>query len=86
VTQRYLRKIYRDPLTRSTDWGVVEAPTGGIMGVYSKSEDVPIKTANFPWRWASFADARNYADWKFVFSPETTPQQQAQPQTPPPQR
>jgi len=86
VTQRYLRKIYRDPVTGSADWGVVEAPQGGIMGVYSKSEEVPIKTANFPWRWASFADARNYTDWKFVFSPETPKQQQSQLQTPPPQR
>jgi type II secretory pathway pseudopilin PulG len=72
VTQRYLRKVYRDPVTGTTDWGVVEAPGGaGIMGVYSKSEDVPIKTAGFPARWTSFVEARNYSDWKFVFSPET---------------
>ena len=70
-TQRYLRRIYRDPMTGTTDWGIVEAPSGGIMGVYSKSGEVPIKTANFPWRWASFADARNFTDWKFVFTPET---------------
>src|SRR5262245_62344795 len=30
VTQRYLRRIYRDPLTGTTDWGVVEAPGGGV--------------------------------------------------------
>jgi type II secretory pathway pseudopilin PulG len=70
VTQRYLRRIYRDPLTGTTDWGIVEAPGGGIMGVYSKSGETPIKTGNFPARWESFADARSYADWKFVFSPE----------------
>ena len=82
VIQRYLRRIYRDPITGRADWGVVEAPGGaGIMGVYSKSEDVPIKTAGFPARWSSFEDARNYADWKFVFSPET-----AQEQKPPPPR
>jgi len=72
VTQRYLRKLYRDPVTGTTDWGVVEAPGGaGIMGVYSRSEDIPIKSAGFPALWASFAEARNYTDWKFVFSPET---------------
>ena len=81
TTQRYLRKLYRDPLTGSADWGIVEAPGGGIMGVYSKSEEVPIKTAGFPARWSAFEEARNYADWKFVFSPET-----AQPQNPPPPR
>ena len=71
TTQRYLRKLYRDPVTGTTDWGVVEAPQGGIMGVYSKSEGVPVKTANFPARYGAFEEARNYADWKFVFSPET---------------
>ena len=82
TTQRYLRKLYRDPVTNTADWGIVEAPGGsGIMGVYSKSEEVPIKTAGFPARFGAFEDARNYTEWKFVFSPET-PQQQ----TPPPQR
>ena len=71
VTQRYLRKLYRDPVTGSTDWGIVEAPGGsGIMGIYSKSVEVPIKTAGFPARFGAFEDARNYTDWKFVFSPE----------------
>lgn len=71
TTQRWLRRIYRDPITNAQDWGLVEAPGGGIMGVYSKSEGVPIKTANFPARYGSFAEARNYTDWKFVFTPET---------------
>ena len=72
VTQRYLRRIYRDPITNTADWGVVEAPGGqGIMGVYSKSEQTPIKTAGFPARYEYFEDARKYADWQFVFKPET---------------
>jgi len=87
VTQRYLRKVYRDPVTGTTDWGVVEAPGGaGIMGVYSKSEGVPIKTAGFPTKLESFVEARNYSDWKFVFSPETPQQQPRQQQNPPPPR
>ena len=71
VTQRYLRKVWRDPVTGTTDWGIVEAPEGGIMGVYSKSGETPIKSANFPARYGAFAEARSYADWKFVFAPET---------------
>jgi type II secretory pathway pseudopilin PulG len=72
VTQRYLRRIYRDPVTGTTDWGVIEAPGGaGIMGVHSKSGQVPIKTGNFPLRYEAFEEARNYTDWKFVFTPET---------------
>jgi type II secretory pathway pseudopilin PulG len=73
TTQRYLRRLYRDPITNTSDWGVVEAPgAAGIMGVYSKSTDAPIRTTVFP-------EARNYTDWKFVFVPETprVPAQQA---------
>ena len=71
VTQRWLRKIYRDPLTNTAEWGVVEAPgNAGIMGVYSKSEGVPIKSAGFPARYSAFEEAKSYQDWKFVFSPE----------------
>ena len=71
VTQRWLRKVYRDPMTNTADWGIVEAPGGGIAGVYSKSEEPPIKSANFPARYSSFEEARNYGEWKFVFAPET---------------
>lgn len=41
-TRRYLRRIYRDPITNRPDWGLVKAPEGGIAGVYSLSEDEPI--------------------------------------------
>lgn len=34
-TQRYLRKIYVDPITGKAQWGLVPAPGGGVMGVYS---------------------------------------------------
>lgn len=32
VTQRYLRKIFRDPMTGKTEWGIIPAPGGGIIG------------------------------------------------------
>lgn len=47
----------------------VEAPDGGVMGVYSRSEEAPIKTANFSSANAAFEKARTYTDWKFVHSP-----------------
>lgn len=43
-TRRYLRRVYRDPITNSDDWGLIEAPEGGISGVYSRSKDEPIGT------------------------------------------
>lgn len=64
---RHLRKLYPDPLTGSGDWGIMEAPGGGIMGVFSKSEDAPIKKAGFLLANQSFADATRYRDWQFFY-------------------
>lgn len=67
--QRYLRRIYFDPLTGKTQWGLVELPGIGITGVYSLSDLPPIKTANFPAQYNSFQKAKKYSDWKFVYVP-----------------
>jgi len=37
MPQRYLRRIYADPMTGKTEWGLIAAPGGGIMGVQSLS-------------------------------------------------
>lgn len=66
---RHLRKLYSDPMTGKPDWGLVEAPGGGVMGIYSRSNEIPIKTANFSSANQAFAKARAYSDWKFVHSP-----------------
>jgi hypothetical protein len=71
--QRYLRRIYRDPLTAREEWGVVPAPSGGIMGVYSLSTSTPVKTAGFEGEDASFNDKQQYAQWKFVYAPSAEP-------------
>ena len=68
-TVRYLRQLYTDPLTGSAEWGIVKSPDAGIAGVYSKSEDKPLKIANFKQRDAGFESAQTYADWKFTYSP-----------------
>ena len=67
--ERYLRKIYADPITGKSEWGVVKAPDGGIMGVYSSSEDKPIKTAGFSLADREFEGAAKYSDWRFVYNP-----------------
>jgi type II secretory pathway pseudopilin PulG len=68
-TERYLRKLYFDPVTGSAEWGLVRAPDGGIMGVYSPSELKPMKTAGFPVANRVFEGAARYSDWKFVYNP-----------------
>ena len=72
-TQRYLRRLYPDPMTGKSEWGLVKGPDGGIGGVYSLSEDKPLKVAGFKVRDASLEGAQKYSDWKFNFSPVAAP-------------
>lgn len=65
-TKRYLRKIYNDPITGSSQWGLVKGPSGEIFGVYSLSEDEPVKKNNFSSSDASFKDKAKYTDWVFM--------------------
>ncbi len=65
-TVRHLRKIYADPITGKKRWGLVRLPNGGIIGVYSLSDEAPIKTGNFRPVNLSFTNKQRYADWKFV--------------------
>ena len=64
--RRHLRRIYPDPMTGSTRWGIVRAADGGIAGVYSLSERRPFKQHGFEAADGAFAGARRYADWQFV--------------------
>jgi len=64
--RRYLRRVYPDPMTGRPDWGVVRGPGGGIVGVYSQSTARPLKIANFPPEYESFAGATSYAEWRFL--------------------
>ena len=77
--KRHLRKIFLDPMTNSFKWGLVTEPApkqtteinlidgAGIIGVYSRSQKVPIKVKNFPDEYANFSKAESYQDWQFVF-------------------
>ena len=68
----FLRKVYNDPVGRG-EWEVVRAPTGGIMGVRSKSRSRPIRQQNFPLVVRHFQGKPTYYDWVFQHpSPSTT--------------
>lgn len=69
AVRRYLRRPFRDPMTDSPEWGLVMAPEGGIMGVYSLADGRPIKQAKFPEELGWKEEMSGYADWKFVFRP-----------------
>lgn len=69
--RRHLRKLYTDPTTGRAGWGILEAPSGGIMGVYSLSPGKPFKTSGFPEIHQSFENKKYYMDWIFAYVPET---------------
>ncbi|MDQ8021272.1 MAG: type II secretion system protein [Moraxellaceae bacterium] len=66
-TIRHLRQIYPDPLTGKTDWGLIRSTDGGILGVYSRSKDVPIRVDNFPDEFFHFKGKKTFRDWVFVY-------------------
>lgn len=67
--RRHLRKVPRDPITLSADWGLVPAPDGGLMGVYSRSTQAPLKQTQWPpWVEVRGAPGR-YMDMRFVYVP-----------------
>lgn len=59
-----LRKVYVDPMTRRP-FEVVRAPTGGIMGVRSRSSAKPIRQHEFPAAVRHFDGLAKYKDWIF---------------------
>ena len=69
VQVRYLRQLYRDPMTNAVDWELQLAPGGGIIGVASTSKRAPFKKDGFDDADQGFADATTYGDWKFTFVP-----------------
>jgi type II secretory pathway pseudopilin PulG len=63
--QRFLRKLYADPIANTTQWGEVRLASGQLVGVYSQSNDKPIKVFGFALRDKDMADKDRYSDWVF---------------------
>ena len=67
-TQRYLRKIFVDPMTFSKNWGLVYTAGSGIVGVYSLSEEAPLKSNNFNLADSAFENSAKYSAWQFIYT------------------
>lgn len=67
--RRHLRQIYPDPITGKTDWVLVPAPGGGIMGVHSLSDARPIKVSGFEAENQLFEGKSRYSEWVFAVLP-----------------
>jgi type II secretory pathway pseudopilin PulG len=89
-TVRHLRRIYRDPVTGKAEWGLVQSPDGGVMGVHSLSPDKPMKTGNFPLAYEDFTGKQSYQEWVFLYgetgATQATAGPPASPQSPVPDR
>lgn len=68
---RYIRRLYKDPLT-SEDWVPIKDPVRGIIGVASSSNDPPRKQANFPEGLESLENKTKYSEWQFTYQPASS--------------
>lgn len=67
--RRHLRKIFADPLTGHSEWGIIKGAGSGIAGVYSLSTEHPVRVAGFELRFAQFENKQHYSEWLFAYTP-----------------
>jgi type II secretory pathway pseudopilin PulG len=65
TVRRQLRKMFIDPMTGLAEWGVVKSDNV-VIGVYSLSEEEPLKKAAFAARDADFENKSKYSEWIFM--------------------
>lgn len=63
--QHHLRRLYLDPMTGDTQWGLIRLPDGGIVGVHSLSDRVPYPRSTVVAGYAAPV-ATTYRDWRFI--------------------
>ncbi|MBI5182056.1 MAG: type II secretion system protein [Nitrospirae bacterium] len=68
TTKRYLRKSYKDPITNG-DWVLILDAKQRLKGVRSKSDDQPLKKANFPSELKNLEGKTKYSEWVFEYIP-----------------
>jgi len=67
---RHIRKIYYDPMTGDQQWGLIKNTEGRIIGIYSTSQQHPIKQDNFSAADNEFSGKKKYAEWTFIYIPK----------------
>jgi type II secretory pathway pseudopilin PulG len=65
--ERHLRRAYRDPISNALEWGLVRAPDGGIMGIYSLSNKETLRKQALFLPDAFPLVGGHYSEWKFVY-------------------
>lgn len=69
--RHHIRMLYSDPVSKGEDksWRLIRSGDGGISGVVSRSNEDPLKRANFPKEFEKFEKAKSYSDWVFEYVP-----------------
>ena len=67
----FLRKVYFDPMGHG-EWDYLRSPTGGIMGVRSRSKAKPIRQHGFPPAVQHFEGRERYDQWVFQYPNSST--------------
>lgn len=67
----FLRKAYSDPMAHG-EWEYLRAPTGGIMGVRSRSRATPFRKHDFPLAVRHFEGRASYHEWIFQYPNPST--------------
>jgi len=62
----FLRKVYLDPMGHG-EWDYLRSPTGGLMGVKSRSKAKPIRQHEFPPEVRHFEGRTRYDEWIFQY-------------------
>jgi type II secretory pathway pseudopilin PulG len=70
---RHLRRVVRDPVTDTAEWGLVKAQDGGIRGVYSLSDKETLRRHPLQLPDALPVIGARYSDWKFVYEAPRQP-------------
>jgi type II secretory pathway pseudopilin PulG len=65
LPRRYLRQVYRDPMSADGTWGLVKSGDF-IIGVNSSSEEEPLKTGAFAFADRAFEEKKKYSEWIFM--------------------
>ena len=66
VPRHHLRRLYVDPMTGDTRWGLIRLADGSVVGVHSLSERAPFVRKFVTSDFAPPAGIRSYQQWRFV--------------------
>jgi type II secretory pathway pseudopilin PulG len=64
----HLRRIYPDPLTGSTVWGLARNTEGRVIGIHSRAPGTPRMRTGFSAEYKAFEDSACYSEWMFRVS------------------